>query len=86
MNFEKFTVKSQEAIRKIVKIQFDQIKIIAAGQQIDLEITDKATDHLAAIGFDPVFGALPLKRVTQKQITNELPKISWPVIFQWIKK
>ena len=44
------------------------------GKEIGLEITDAALDYLGEEGFDPQYGARPLKRVIQKEIVNELSK------------
>ncbi|MEZ4702846.1 MAG: ATP-dependent chaperone ClpB [Rhodothermales bacterium] len=63
----------KEHIRKIVEIQFARIQRIAArSHNITLELTEPAMDWLAAGGFDPVFGARPLKRVLQRQVENKL--------------
>ena len=45
-----------------------------SGQGVNLEVTDDALDWLSQLGFDPQFGARPLKRVIQKKILNELSK------------
>jgi ATP-dependent Clp protease ATP-binding subunit ClpB len=63
----------REEIRRIVDIQFEDVRRLALkSNNIEVELTDAARDHLAAIGFDPVFGARPLKRVIQREITNKL--------------
>ncbi|MCP9764726.1 ATP-dependent chaperone ClpB [Lacihabitans soyangensis] len=62
-------------IRKIVAIQFDTIKARLKEQGIDLEATEAALDKLGEEGYDPVFGARPLKRVIQRNIMNELSKM-----------
>ncbi len=60
-------------IRKIVELQIDHIRDLAErSHHIRIEITDAAKDWLADKGFDPVFGARPLKRVLQRNITNKL--------------
>ncbi len=60
-------------IRQIVEIQFRRLQALAAqSHHITLELTDPAKDWLAERGFDPVFGARPLKRVLQREITNKL--------------
>jgi len=70
-----FTPLTQENLREIVTIQFNIIKAMAARQRITLEITDEALMWLARTGFDPAFGARPLKRVMQRQITNRLSEM-----------
>jgi ATP-dependent Clp protease ATP-binding subunit ClpB len=62
-------------IRKIVAIQFDAIRARLKEQGIELEATDAALDKLGEEGYDPVFGARPLKRVIQRNIMNELSKM-----------
>ena len=59
-------------IKKIVKIQIEKLKTILEGKKLKLEITDKAKELLANEGFDPAFGARPLKRVIQNEVQNEL--------------
>ncbi|HLO43151.1 MAG TPA: ATP-dependent chaperone ClpB [Leadbetterella sp.] len=62
-------------IRKIVAIQFDVIKARLQEQGILIEATEAALDKLGEEGYDPVFGARPLKRVIQRNIMNELSKM-----------
>ncbi|MEQ9103235.1 MAG: ATP-dependent chaperone ClpB [Rhodothermales bacterium] len=63
----------RDEIRRIVDIQFEDVRRLARkSNNIEVELTDAARDHLAGIGFDPVFGARPLKRVIQREITNKL--------------
>lgn len=69
-----FRPLSKQDIRKIVDIQFGQIKDRLSESGIKLEISDSALDYLAKQGFDPQFGARPLKRVIQREILNELSK------------
>lgn len=69
-----FRPLSKADIRKIVDIQFRHIKNTLAENGVKIEISDKALDQLAKLGFDPQFGARPLKRVLQKELLNELSK------------
>jgi ATP-dependent Clp protease ATP-binding subunit ClpB len=69
-----FQPLSRKDIRKIVEIQFHIIKERLKENQIKLEADDKVLDYLGELGFDPQFGARPLKRVLQKYILNELSK------------
>ena len=62
--------KSQ--IRQIARIQLDYLDRRLAERQLSLEIGDKALDLLANVGFDPVYGARPLKRAIQQQLENPL--------------
>lgn len=61
-------------IKGIIKIQFEEVKHRVAQQGIDLKFTNYAVDHFAEQGFDPQFGARPLKRIIQKEIINLLSK------------
>ncbi|MGL1889279.1 MAG: ATP-dependent chaperone ClpB [Reichenbachiella sp.] len=61
-------------IRNIVEIQFKQLRSRLADNGIKLEASDQVFDRLGELGYDPQFGARPLKRVIQKQILNELSK------------
>ncbi len=61
-------------IRKIVSIQFELIRKRLDESGIKIDISENALDRLAKIGFDPQYGARPLKRVLQKEILNELSK------------
>ncbi|MEM1270166.1 MAG: ATP-dependent chaperone ClpB [Bacteroidota bacterium] len=64
---------SQSDIRQIVELQFERIRQLALkSQRLDVQLTDRAMDWLAEKGFDPVFGARPLKRVLQREIANKL--------------
>ncbi len=59
-------------IRSIVKIQLDGLTRRLAERRIELKLTDAALDHLALTGFDPVYGARPLKRAVQREVLNPL--------------
>ncbi len=61
-------------IKGIVAIQLNALKKMLAERDIQIEFTDELTAWLAEEGFDPQFGARPLKRVIQKEIVNELSK------------
>jgi ATP-dependent Clp protease ATP-binding subunit ClpB len=69
-----FRPLSRNDLRKIVDIQFRQIQKRLAENGIKLEASSKALDYLAKIGFDPQFGARPLKRVLQREVLNKLSK------------
>jgi ATP-dependent Clp protease ATP-binding subunit ClpA len=70
-----FTPLTRDDLKKIVTIQFDRIRELAMRQRIDLTITEEAVAQLSKTGFDPAFGARPLKRVMQRQITNRLSEM-----------
>jgi len=61
-------------IRGIIKIQLNGLKELVAQSGIQLRFSDYLVDHLAENGFDPQFGARPLKRLIQKEIVNSLSK------------
>jgi len=69
-----FQPLKRKEIRKIVDIQFKQIQQRLQEAGISLEVTDEVLDYLGEQGFDPQFGARPLKRVLQRVILNELSK------------
>ncbi|MBC8519663.1 MAG: ATP-dependent chaperone ClpB [Gammaproteobacteria bacterium] len=62
----------QEEIRAIAKIQVEYLHQRLADREIGLEISDEALDRLGEAGFDPVYGARPLKRAIQNRIENPL--------------
>lgn len=66
---------TQEHIRDIVDIQLRRVHKMLAKKDITLEVSDKVKDWLAARGYDPVYGARPLKRVIQQNITNKLASL-----------
>ena len=61
-------------IHKIVQIQIDRLIKQAAKAGISLECTEKAVDEIARLGYDPMYGARPLKRVIQQQLQNQLAR------------
>jgi ATP-dependent Clp protease ATP-binding subunit ClpB len=70
-----FQPLTQEEIRKIVQNQLVGVQKMLEKNGIELTATDKAVDFIARIGFDPQFGARPIKRVIQKEVLNELSKM-----------
>ncbi len=70
-----FKPLSRNEIHDIVKLQFEMVKTMLAKNGINLEISDAAIDKLANSGYDPQFGARPLKRVIQRMVLNELSKM-----------
>ena len=69
-----FTPLNEEEIRKIVTLQLDSVKKMLAQNGIALDFTDVALAFISDKGFDPQFGARPVKRVIQKYVLNELSK------------
>ncbi|MGI9174197.1 MAG: ATP-dependent chaperone ClpB [Rhodothermales bacterium] len=78
-----FRPLGRDQIREIVEIQFQMIERVAEkNHNLTLVLTDEAKDWLAERGFDPVFGARPLKRVLQRQIANKLAE---EILSGWIE-
>ena len=69
-----FTPLSREDIKKIVILQLDLLKKMLGKQNITIDATDEAITHLANRGYDPQYGARPIKRVIQKEVLNNLSK------------
>jgi len=69
-----FTPLSQANIRSIVRLQLDSVIKMVAKEGIIIDATDDAVDYLARKGFDPQFGARPVKRIIQKEVLNKLSK------------
>jgi ATP-dependent Clp protease ATP-binding subunit ClpB len=69
-----FTPLSRDEIGDIVRLQFAHVQKQLAEQNIFITASDEAMDWLAQLGYDPIYGARPLKRVIQKRILNELSK------------
>lgn len=69
-----FTPLNRNEIRDIAALQFKQVTQTLEDMGIEIEASPDALDWLAQLGYDPQFGARPLKRVIQKRILNELSK------------
>jgi ATP-dependent Clp protease ATP-binding subunit ClpB len=69
-----FEPLNQKVIRKIVDIQWREIQKRLAEANIEIEATQEVLDYLGDVGFDPQFGARPLKRTMQRLVLNELSK------------
>ncbi|MGB9754876.1 ATP-dependent chaperone ClpB [Roseiflexus castenholzii] len=67
-----FKPLSREQIGQIVEIQINRLRRLLADRKISLELSPAAREKLVAEGYDPVFGARPLKRVIQQRIQNPL--------------
>jgi ATP-dependent Clp protease ATP-binding subunit ClpB len=67
-----FQPLSKEQLRLIVDLQLERVKALLADRRITLEITEAAEDVIAQEGFDPAFGARPLKRAIQRMVQNPL--------------
>ena len=69
-----FTPLNKEEIAKIMKLMFRSIQKLVSKQGYGLELSDKAVTQLVDLGYDPQYGARPMKRVLQKEVVNELSK------------
>jgi ATP-dependent Clp protease ATP-binding subunit ClpA len=67
-----FDILSKEAIRKIVDIQIKQVEERLEAKEISLHISVKALDYLAKEGYNPQYGARPLKRLIQTKLLNPI--------------
>ncbi len=70
-----FQPLSEGEVKKIVENQLKAVVKMLEKNGVKVEFTKKAVDHVAKVGFDPQFGARPIKRVIQKEVLNELSKI-----------
>jgi len=69
-----FTPLNKRYVKQIVQLQLNQLKHMLLGKGIKMHMTEEAKEHLVEAGYDPHFGARPVKRVIQKQVLNELSK------------
>ena len=69
-----FTPLNKDEIKEIVGLQFKGVSKLLAQQGIVIDATDQAIELLAKKGYDPQYGARPVKRVIQKEVLNELSK------------
>ena len=69
-----FTPLTREHIREIVEVQFREIQATLGAQDIHFSATEEALDWLSQLGYEPQYGARPLKRVLQRKVLNELSK------------
>lgn len=70
-----FNALDTKAIRAIAKIQIDKLAKRVAALDVVLDVTDAALDEIAKVGFDPLYGARPLKRAVQEHIENEVARL-----------
>jgi ATP-dependent Clp protease ATP-binding subunit ClpB len=67
-----FHALSREQLRSIVQIQLGRLRARLAERKIEIELSDGALDHFATAGYDPVYGARPLKRLLQRELETVL--------------
>ena len=70
-----FHALTQEDLKQIVDIQLERLRARLAERRITLELTDEARTYLAEVGYDPVYGARPLKRAIQREIETPLSRL-----------
>jgi ATP-dependent Clp protease ATP-binding subunit ClpB len=66
---------SREHLKQIVEIQLERLRARLEERHITLELTERAREHLAAVGYDPSYGARPLKRAIQKELETPLGRL-----------
>ncbi len=69
-----FTPLNKEEIKEIVEIQIKNLQKMLLNNGIELNLSEKAIEKIANIGYDPQYGARPIKRIIQKQLINDLSK------------
>ncbi|MBM4140798.1 MAG: ATP-dependent chaperone ClpB [Nitrospira sp.] len=67
-----FNPLTRELLKQIVDIQVNRMKKYIKEKNVDIKLTESAKEHFAEVGFDPVYGARPLKRALQREILNPL--------------
>jgi ATP-dependent Clp protease ATP-binding subunit ClpB len=67
-----FRSLTKEDLRRIVDIQMRRLRELLDDRQMDLELTDTASQYLSEVGYDPVYGARPLKRIIQREVQDPL--------------
>ena len=67
-----FHALGKDELRQIVGIQFQRVERLLADQKIAIKLTDAAQTYIADVGYDPVYGARPLKRAIQRELENPI--------------
>jgi ATP-dependent Clp protease ATP-binding subunit ClpB len=70
-----FHALDEEHLKEIVLIQLKRLQERLADRRMTLELTDAAKTHLVRVGYDPAYGARPLKRALQKEVENPLGRL-----------
>ena len=70
-----FHALAEAHLKKIVRIQLKLLRKRLAERKMDIQLSEAAVDHLVRVGFDPAYGARPLKRAVQKEIENRLGRL-----------
>ncbi len=69
-----FHALRRDELRRIVKLQVKRLELRLSDRRINLKIADAALDFIAEVGYDPVYGARPLKRIIQRQLETQIAK------------
>jgi ATP-dependent Clp protease ATP-binding subunit ClpB len=69
-----FTPLNIDEVKSIVVMQIEELKSSLAQKNIVLNVSDNAVDYISKLGFDPQYGARPIKRVIQREVLNQLSK------------
>src|SRR5205807_10505926 len=69
-----FHALTEPQLKQIVQIQLQRLRERLADRKVTLELTDAAVTHIVRAGYDPAYGARPLKRVIQREVETELAK------------
>ena len=69
-----FKSLTRQQIADVVRLQLNKVQRMLADQEVQLDVTPQAIDYLAEVGYDPEFGARPVKRAIQRCLLNELSK------------
>src|SRR5439155_18320363 len=70
-----FHALSQEHLKQIVDIQLNRLRERLQERRITLELTEPAKEHLVRVGYDPTYGARPLKRAIQREVETALGRL-----------
>jgi ATP-dependent Clp protease ATP-binding subunit ClpC len=70
-----FQALTKDQIKQITRLMLDRVARRLRAQHIEVEFTDEAVEHLGEVGFDPEFGARPLRRAIQRELENEVSRL-----------
>jgi ATP-dependent Clp protease ATP-binding subunit ClpB len=70
-----FHALTKTHLKKIVLIQLELLRERLAEHKIDIQLSDSALEHVVRVGYDPAYGARPLKRALQKELENPLGRL-----------
>ena len=70
-----FQALTKEQLKQITRLMLDRVARRLRAQHTEVDLTDESVEHLAAVGFDPEFGARPLRRAIQREFENEVSRL-----------